>query len=385
MPDSSIGIKADGGFLPSLALIRGVAALMVVYDHLVGMWLEIHHVHWSPAVKAEQWIFGPLQLMMHGGGLAVSMFFLVSGFVIVLVAQRETLNQFIVRRALRIFPPLWASMILLLLVGGVLFAFGVELPGTANSFVDLFRQATPWTDLLAAATLTNYIFSTPPVNGVAWTLIIEVLFYLSVASLLPLLKTRPRLALGITFTVILFLQLFARVHALLFMLTVNMVYVAFLFLGSLLYLRWANRIDTVSFVLGSLAFWGLFLHGMSSIALVPPFKLSDYGVSYAFAWLAFVALLLLNDRLRLGRLSLFFSRISYSLYLNHGGMGLICLTLLYPVLGYPVSLLVSFLVVVAISYSSFRWVEVPSQRLARSLTSRAASGTPVAPPRPASP
>jgi peptidoglycan/LPS O-acetylase OafA/YrhL len=125
---------------------------------------------------------------------------------------------------------------------------------------------------------------------------------------------------------------------------------------------------------------------MAAFALVPPFQLSDYGVSYSMAWLAFIVLVLLNDTLRLGNVTLFFSRISYSLYLNHGGIGLMLLTLLYPLVGYPVALLVTFPCVVAISAASFRWIEAPSQRMARTLTSRRplplAVPVPV-PPRPA--
>jgi peptidoglycan/LPS O-acetylase OafA/YrhL len=48
------------------------------------------------------------------------------------------------------------------------------------------------------------------------------------------------------------------------------------------------------------------------------------------------------------------------------------LALLAPRLGYPLALVVTFVAVVAISALSYRIAELPSQRLARRLTSRQA-------------
>jgi peptidoglycan/LPS O-acetylase OafA/YrhL len=234
----------------------------------------------------------------------------------------------------------------------------------------VLQSANPWPYVLAALTLGNYLIGTPPVNGVAWTLIIEVLFYLTVLLLLPLLKARPRTAIVLAFAGLALLQAIARTNAVVFLVAVNGVYVTFLFLGSLVYLRWAQKIGNGFFVLATAAFWGLFLYGIAKIVLQPPWTLSGYGVSYAFAWFAFVALLLVDRRLRLPRIPAFFSRISYSLYLNHGGLGMLALTLLYPRTGFVVAATIAFVMVVAISTASYRWVEVPSQRLARRLTAR---------------
>jgi peptidoglycan/LPS O-acetylase OafA/YrhL len=222
-------------------------------------------------------------------------------------------------------------------------------------------------------TLLNYLVGTPPINGVAWTLIIEVLFYALVALMLPLLKAWPRLGIACAFGVLVLLQAVAHAHSIVFLLAVNGVYVTYMFLGSLIYLRRAGQIGSGFFMAASLAFWGVFLRGVSGIVLQPPYDLSDYGVSYALAWLIVLVTLLLDDRVHLGKVTAFFSRISYSLYLNHGGVGLLALTLLYPRLGYPVSLVLTFSLVVAISAASYRWVEAPSQRLARRWTRRIAN------------
>lgn len=348
--------------------MRAVAALMVVYSHLVPTWLERAKVAWPPSAFADRWIFDPLHIAAHGGPLAVAIFFMVSGFVIVFVGQRETRKQFAIRRVLRIFPPLWVSIVLLLIAYSLALTFSSDPMVRGYALQKVLTQTDVWPYILAAMTLSNYILGTPPIHPVAWTLVVEVLFYAMVVLLLPLMKTRPRLAMGLAFAILALLQWYGRSNFYLFLLAVNGVYVTYLFLGSLVYLRWSERIGNRFFLLGSLAFAGLFLRGVSEIVAQPPFTVTDYGVSYALAWLCFVVLLLIDDKIRLGRVSAFFSRISYSLYLNHGGLGTLAITLLYPLLGYPVSLALSLALVVAISAASYQWVEAPSQRLARRWT-----------------
>src|SRR5208282_2429062 len=86
-------------------------------------WPQRNRVSWLPAQLAERWIFEPLHLMTHGGAMAVALFFLVSGFVITYVAQRETRREFAIKRVLRIFPPLWLSIVLLLVVDAAVLAW----------------------------------------------------------------------------------------------------------------------------------------------------------------------------------------------------------------------------------------------------------------------
>ncbi len=364
------GAPASGGqaFFPSIALIRAVAALMVVYDHFVGVWLERNKVAFAPAQFVDRWLFEPLHVMEHGGSLAVAMFFLVSGFVIVYVGERESRRSFAIRRLLRIYPPFWVSVALLLVAYGITFAVS-DAPGLRGyAIAKAVLEGNAVGNVLAALSLGNFLIGTPAVNGVAWTLIVEVLFYVAVCSLLPLLRDRPKLALTLAFAVLAGLQVVAKANAYVFLLSVNSVYVGYLFLGTLVYFRWAGRIGNAAFTIGSLAFAGLFLRGLAEFIVQPPFTLSGYGVSYLLAWLVFVILLLLDSHIRLGRVTTFFSRISYSLYLNHGGLGLLAITLLYPWLGYPTSLALAFAGVVAVSAASWRYVELPSQRLARRLT-----------------
>jgi peptidoglycan/LPS O-acetylase OafA/YrhL len=355
----------ERGFFESIALIRAVAALLVVYDHFCGIWPERNGIAFAPAQAIERWVLSPLALMQLGGAMAVALFFMVSGFIIVYVGVRESPRAFAIRRTLRIFPPLWVSIALLLMCYVPALALS-DAPGLRGYQInEVLAHANPWPYVLAAATLVNYVIGTPAVNGVAWTLIIEMLFYLCVLALLPLLRTRPRAAMIAAFAALALLQAAAKTNGFVFLVAVNGVYVSFLFLGTLVYLRWAGRIGNVFFVAATAAFWALFLFGVDRYVAQPPWTVAGYGVSYAFAWLLFVALLLVDKHVRLDPVTAFFSRISYSLYLNHGGLGLLALTLLVPRIGYPAALVLTFAMAVAVSAASYRFVEVPSQALAR--------------------
>lgn len=370
---------AQPGFFPSIALIRAAAALLVVYDHFLGIWPERNGVAFAPAQMMERWVFQPLSLMQHGGAFAVALFFMVSGFIIVCVGLRESRRTFAIRRALRIYPPLWLSIAFLLAAFIPALALS-DAPGLRGFQINqVLAQDNPVPYVLAAMSLVNYLIGTPAVNGVAWTLIIEVLFYLAILALLPLLRARPRFAIAVAFAGLVLLQVFAKANSVVFLVAVNGVYVSYLFLGTLVYLRWAQRIGSAFFVVGTAAFWALFLHGVDRYVAQPPWTLAGYGVSYAFAWFAFIALLLVDRHVRLDPVTAFFSKISYSLYLNHGGLGILGLTLLAPRLGYPLALVVTFAAVVAISALSYRIAELPSQRLARRLTAGGAG--PEAAPR----
>lgn len=364
---------APAGFFPSIALVRAIAALLVVWDHLFNIWPQRNDIAFPPAEFVERWVMTPLAMMQHGGAFAVALFFMVSGFIIVAVGMRESARTFAIRRALRIYPPLWVSIVLLLVSFPVAIAL-TNAPGMQGYEINkVLSMDNPWPVILLAMSLLNYIVGTPPVNGVAWTLIIELCFYVTVLLLLPLLRTRPRTAIVVAFTGMVVLHNIARIHAVVFLVAVNMAYVAFLFLGTLVYLRYSQRIGNAFFLVATAAFWGLFLLGMHRYAIVPPWTIAGYGVSYSFAWLVFVALLLVDRHIRLDPVTDFFSRISYSLYLNHGGLGFLSLALLVPVLGFPVSLAITLVAVVAVSAASYRWVELPSQRLARRLTATPAA------------
>ncbi|WP_158805825.1 acyltransferase [Acidisoma sp. L85] len=147
-----------------LDYLRAIAAWAVVWDHILAGWRSEHGTRPRFVAAVDAYVLTPLGVIQHGGWLAVCLFFLISGFVITHVAAREGVAEFLVKRFFRIFP---------LLAIFVLLSIGLR---------PALWDTVGWASLLRNVTLVSW-FSTPEVNyvGVAWTLVIEVQFYLLVA------------------------------------------------------------------------------------------------------------------------------------------------------------------------------------------------------------
>ncbi len=97
--------------------------------------------------------------------LGVELFFIISGFVILLTAMDRSAREFIVSRITRLFPAYWTCVTLTLLA---ILAFG----GSRYS-------ATLWQYLINMTMLQDFAHVSP-LDGVYWTLTVELKFYLLV-------------------------------------------------------------------------------------------------------------------------------------------------------------------------------------------------------------
>jgi len=167
---------AAGHRIPSLDGLRAISILMVLYGHLVGT-----RNFPTAAVRTFDRALGDL------GHLGVLVFFVISGFLIttLLVREREktgtiSLQQFYLRRALRIFPAFYV-LILVLLVGTLLGR--VHLTGRDFAFAMTYT--------------VNYDPSHPWQIGHLWSLSIEEQFYLLWPLALLVLRERRGLVLAV--------------------------------------------------------------------------------------------------------------------------------------------------------------------------------------------
>ncbi|WP_457126578.1 acyltransferase family protein [Mucilaginibacter sp. HD30] len=144
----------------SLDVLRFVASFMVVLFHL------------NQAVQpVDNWY----RDLVKYGWLGVPMFFVISGYCIALSADHtDNARDFLVRRLLRIFPPYWISLAIVLVAA----CFQRYYTG-ANAVQGIPRN---FEGVVAALTLTTEPFTViPTMNWVYWTLTCELFFYLTVA------------------------------------------------------------------------------------------------------------------------------------------------------------------------------------------------------------
>lgn len=346
-----------------ITLLRGPAALLVVFAHLVGEWLEKNQLDWAPFTLIREYVTAPLAIIQNFGFFGVVLFFIISGYIVTHVSQSEKPIAFMLKRIVRIYPPLILS-ILLILASYTLYKYT-----TGNiTFIDHLSI----TDYLLSFTLVNYVLVPQIViNGVAWTLLIEMLFYVLCFLFIPLMKKNVfasnLLMAAFCLTIIFFARSFGDNF---FLLAASVAYIPYLLMGQLLY-YWNNKIISFKFfALLSIFNYIILTYGIKMIFTNFYDSTNSYGVSFLYAYLLFVVFMLLENRIRLNRICSFFSNISYSLYLNHGTIGALIITVLYPFLGYSFSLLLALSVTIFISFLSFRFVEEPSRKFARYLVKK---------------
>lgn len=153
----SFSSAKNPGRLDSLQFLRGLAALLVAGFHL------------QQAGVDEAGYVGLFSVFQHGEA-GVDLFFAISGFIILYTAAARP-NQggwvFLTARFWRIFPPYWATLVLFLLlqIGSVAFLGTGNLPDLRQLVVSVFLL--PYPDFALV---------------VAWTLSVELVFYLIFAA-----------------------------------------------------------------------------------------------------------------------------------------------------------------------------------------------------------
>ncbi|WP_454049416.1 acyltransferase family protein [Cellulomonas sp. Marseille-Q8402] len=367
---------ARSGYFSLVNQLRGAAALLVVWDHLVGQWLAQRGLQWAPSDLAERLVLGPLNLIQHAGFLGVALFFLISGFVVTRAAARETARTFVLRRLTRVYPPLMAAVLLAVAVAWIQHVLGL---GSAA-----WESVTP-TAVLQAMTLVTYV-SVPQIVlvGVAWTLVIELVFYLLLWAAGPVLRSSLPdgwATLGILAVVAVVSLLGRSLGDQFFLLSVSVSYVPILVLGHVIYLVTQRRTPVWAAGLLALCTWVVFVWGVERTQpgfLTPE---NSYGSSLSVALVLFFVAVLCEGRIRPARWLEVVAARSYTLYLVHGIVGLLVLDLVTREgIAYRWALLAALLVVALVTEALYRAVERPSIALGRRLTRTRRDDGPVPPP-----
>ncbi|MFC0429455.1 acyltransferase family protein [Kutzneria buriramensis] len=341
-------------------IARALAALLVMESHLVTAWTVRHHVS-SPVFDVVNSLFtDPLYLSNQGiGQPGVPLFFLISGFIVTPLAVRQGVGRFAVGRVLRIYPTL--IVVVLLTGGAMLLGLQPLLTGQAD-------DVTPLT-LLTNATLVNYLLVPQVVLiGVAWTLIIEVVFYLLIIALLPLVRRHLWAAIAVELTFVQIVLMTARSFGpnyLLFAVTVS--YIPIVVMGQVIWAANSKRIPLWAAGVLMTACWVLYVWaGMRDMGRID----SSYDLSLAIALLCFLLGLFAEDRLKERAAWTWLSERTYSLYLWHGLVGYGVLSAVEPVVGFEFALVVAVIATFGAVEVSYRLIEHPSHVLARRLASR---------------
>ena len=154
-------MKQDVKRYVRLDCLRGVAIILVFIYHYYIRWPDLYPY-------GDTFSFKFLSSL---GTYGVKLFFMISGFVILLTLEKcNNFQEFLIRRLIRLFPLMLLSSLIIYYSSD----FFIERPGGYLSFKDLLPSILfiepQWVNFIFGTNFNNY-------EGAFWSLCIEVRFY----------------------------------------------------------------------------------------------------------------------------------------------------------------------------------------------------------------
>lgn len=326
------------GRLCQIDALRGVAALAVVLFHMTTRFTELFHPVVLPTINVPHGYYG------------VNLFFIISGFVIFMTLEKTSSPMdFVVSRFSRLFPAYWVAIALTFLL--------THLLGLPGKLVDLPAA-------LANLSMLHGFFKVPHVDGVYWTLEVELLFYMGLL-LLNWLQLLHRIHIALLGLLAFQLLYFVLEHWyginlpwLLYRVLI-LQYIAWFAIGISIYqLTSPTGINRPR--------WPELTIVCSVLTLAGTNSLSVGALAVLFALMVFLAA---TGRLGLLRYRPFvwFGTISYPLYLLHENIGWsLQLRLTAIGLTMDISMAITLVLVLMLAVALTRWVEQPAMFWIRS-------------------
>lgn len=252
------------------------------------------------------------------GYLGVDLFFIISGFVILMTASSGSLKKFVISRVVRLYPAFWVcctiTFVVTLLIGGD-------------------RYSASFFQYMVNMTMLNGFVGVPSIDGAYWSLFVEMRFYAMVAMLLLIRKIQYAQQFLVAWIFVSILLLFFPVYKLQYIFITD--YSAYFIAGSSFYLIWAEGPSLVRFGLVGLS---LVLAIFKSIQRLPHFE-EHYKVVMSGSVVGIVVtifflvmfLVALRKTSSWGNMRwLFLGSLTYPLYLLHQNVGFMVFNIAYP-------------------------------------------------------
>lgn len=350
-------------------LLRFLAAVSVVFYHYTFRGYAANGLSVMP--------YPLLAPAAKYGYLGVELFFMISGFVVLMTAAASgRLRDFCISRIVRLYPAFWVCCTI---TYAVTIAFGGPQVFTFDQY--LFNM-----------TMFSGLSRIPPIDGAYWSLLVEIRFYALVAALLALgMIHQAQRFLVVWLLASIGLETLAMqqitwipalaLHYLRYLLITN--YAAYFIAGATCFLIWTKGACLSRLAL-LLASWclAIFQTGASLREFDESFRTSLNSSVVISILTAFFLVMLLISLRRTGSIANWrwplAGAISYPLYLLHQNIGYMVFNHLYPAINAHVLLWGTIIGVIAAAYAVHALVE---RRLASrmklaltaTLTSRAIS------------
>lgn len=351
--------------------LRGLAALSVLVSHFLGVfWLSPGSVisllnigdFKPPSVSYINSLhFSPL---FNYGSFGVAIFFLISVFVVPFSLRKLSVPSFLIARIFRIYPvyifSLCISVVFIVILNK--FGYGKPFPYGINH-------------LIAQAALIRGWFWIPSVDGISWTLEIEIVFYVIIAIISPLIF-RPnyggRTIIIYSISILLFcvfgLSLLnvvgGRLQTAVLYATYALPFTVYMFIGTLFYLASYRDIALAQLVFGVIiGFWS-FSIGMTANSALKNIPITSYFIALG----VFSLFWLVREDFRSNKILDWLADISYPLYAVHAVVGYSVMYILNDFKITPIAIiLVTFFTVILLSWGIHLAIERPTMLYGKQL------------------
>lgn len=329
--------------------LRGVAAILVMILHTYNAFIGVDEI--KVATNMPENLFSYFDI----GRIGITIFFLISGFVIgrsIMGYESHSIKTFFTHRFFRLFPLFWFSILLAIAL--------IKL--TSDNPVDI-------SILLANVTMLPAWFNKPFLIGLYWSLETELIFYFFVFILFSITGLKK-----VKYNIVITLMLFAISAVFVFFPQVSPAkahwmatpyHLGLMFLG----LTWREFYELE----GTHKIKQLFRLHLGLLLSVPVFFISlfifmrtDLNLSDSIAYL--LGILVFGLGVKYWRkphsIALFFGKISYSIYLLHPVVFQVFLHLYIRGKFNPTNhlffyLIICILTTIALSYVTYRFIEKP--------------------------
>lgn len=319
-----------GQRINEIDLLRFIAALSVVFFHYTFRGYAADSMSIIPYP-----LFAPYTKY---GYLGVELFFMISGFVILMTASSGNFKHFFISRLVRLYPAFWASctitFIAILLIGEP-------------------RYTATLSQYLINMMMINEFIAIPSIDDVYWSLFVEIQFYFLVGVVLFLKKISNIQVFLIGWILLSIILEFFPVKLVNFFLLIN--YSSYFIAGSIYYLILTEGFTIVRLSTLVLS-WGLAV--FQAIVSLQRFEdkynidMSSFMVGSIITFFFLVMLLVALKRTGwIGRTQwILAGAITYPLYLLHENIGFMIFNKSYHFINKYVLLFFTFLIMIILAY-----------------------------------
>ncbi|MGO2458747.1 MAG: acyltransferase family protein [Ewingella sp.] len=350
--------------------LRAVAFISVVIVHWCGVfWIKADIVSLlihAPAIYGEPTIYNmlvPPVPNFNYGPFGVSIFFLISGFVIPFSLEKKTRRGFLLARFIRIYPTyLVASMIMLCMLW------------LTSKYYWNKPAEFDIPSIIANLTLTQSIFNKTSIDAVNWTLAIELKFYLTCVIFSRfIIKGRALLPVGLAMFVLILTIVTQHAPNILNLrfveislsnIRMELMFIGFMTIGTLFHFHFSGKISTTVLVVSSVL---CFLITSLTWKLGPiNDQIPEGPFNYAYGLIIFSLCYGLRKHFRESKVMSFFAGISYPFYALHSIIGYMSIRLLLDSsVPFLLSLLITSIVVLTLSFTLHNTIEKYSIKLGK--------------------